>query len=186
MLYMTVIVGGAIIIALANTIFSFSFELLAANLLAVGIGVVAIIAQDGITALIIRRLTPRSWYLPHKRFFNVSSRERKFYTKIKIKKWKDSVPELGLFTGFSKSEIKEAEDAEYLGRFLVESNYGVIIHIANAVFGFVIAFIPICSAPSIWIPIFAVNFVLSILPVAILRYTSHTLSKLYQRSKKHL
>ena len=117
-------------------------------------------------------------------FFTVSAKERKFYTKLKIKKWKDLVPELGLFTGFSKSEIKDSDDPEYLGRFLIESNYGVIIHIANAVLGFVIAFIPICSSPSIWIPIYVVNFVLSILPVAILRYTSHTLAKLYQRSKK--
>lgn len=184
MLYLTVIIGGAIIIILANTLFSFTLELLLTNTIAVVVGVLAIIAQDGITALIIRRLTPKSWYLPERRFFAVSSRERKFYTKIKIKKWKDLVPELGVFTGFSKSEIKDADDPKYLGRFLVESNYGVIIHIANAIFGFVIAFIPICSAPSVWIPIFAVNFVLSILPVAILRYTSHTLAKLYQRSKK--
>ncbi len=186
MLYLTVIIGGAIIIAIANTLVSFSFELLLTNLLAVTVGVLAIIAQDGITAIIIRRLTPKSWYLPERRFFEVSGSERKLYAKMKIKKWKDAVPELGLFTGFSKSEIKDADDAKYLGRFLVESNYGVVIHIANAIFGFVIAFIPICSAPSIWIPIFAVNFILSILPVAILRYTSHTLSKLYQRSKKHV
>lgn len=184
MLYLTIIIGGAIIIAVANTLVSFSFELLLQNLLSVAIGVVAIIAQDGIGALIIRRLTPKKWYLPEKTLFTVSAKERKFYTKLKIKKWKDYVPELGLFTGFSKSEIKEAEDAEYLGRFLIESNYGVIIHVSNALLGFVIAFIPICSAPSIWIPIYVVNFVLSILPVAILRYTSHTLAKLYQRSKK--
>ena len=184
MLYLTVIIGGAIIIAVANSIVGFSIELLLTNLLAVAIGVVAIIAQDGIGALIIRRLTPKKWYLPEKRIFHVSAKERKFYTKLKIKKWKDHVPELGLFTGFSKSEIKEAEDAEYLCKFLLESNYGVMIHIANALFGFVIAFIPLCAAPSIWIPIYAVNFILSILPVAILRYTSHTLSKLYMRSKK--
>jgi hypothetical protein len=184
MLYLTIIIGGAILIAIANTLLSFSFELLLWNLLSVAIGVAAIIAQDGIGALIIRRLTPKKWFLPERRLFTVSAKERKFYTKVKIKKWKDHVPELGLFTGFSKSEIKEADDPEYLGRFLIESNYGVIIHVANAIFGFVIAFIPICSAPSIWIPIYAVNFVLSILPVAILRYTSHTLAKLYQRSKK--
>ena len=184
MLYLTIIIGGAIIIAIANSLISFSLELLLWNLLSVAIGVIAIIAQDGIGAIIIRRLTPKKWYLPERALFTVSAKERKFYTKLKIKKWKDFVPELGLFTGFSKSEIKEAEDPEYLGRFLVESNYGVIIHVANALFGFVIAFIPICSAPSIWIPIYVVNFVLSILPVAILRYTSHTLAKLYQRSKK--
>ena len=103
---------------------------------------------------------------------------------MKIKKWKDRVPELGMFTGFSKSEIKSSDDPQYLGRFLLEANYGVIIHLANAVFGFVIAFIPFCSAPSIWIPIYAVNFVLSILPVFILRYTSCTLLKLYKKSLK--
>lgn len=184
MLYLTIIIGGAILIAIANTLVAFSRQLLLTNLLAVAVGVIAIIAQDGISAIIIRRLTPKAWYLPERRFFTVSAKERKFYTKLKIKKWKDYVPELGLFTGFSKSEIKDSDDPEYLGRFLVESNYGVIIHIANAVLGFVIAFIPICSAPSIWIPIYVVNFVLSILPVAILRYTSHTLAKLYQRSKK--
>ena len=184
MLYLTIIIGGAILIAIANTLVAFSWQLLLTNLLAVAIGVIAIIAQDGIGAIIIRRLTPKTWYLPERRFFTVSAKERKFYTKLKIKKWKDLVPELGLFTGFSKSEIKDSDDPEYLGRFLMEANYGVIIHIANAVLGFVIAFIPICSSPSIWIPIYVVNFVLSILPVAILRYTSHTLAKLYQRSKK--
>ena len=184
MLYLTIIIGGAILIAIANTLVAFSRQLLLTNLLAVAVGVIAIIAQDGIGAIIIRRLTPKAWYLPERRFFTVSAKERKFYTKLKIKKWKDYVPELGLFTGFSKSEIKDSDDPEYLGRFLVESNYGVIIHIANAALGFVIEFIPICSAPSIWIPIYVVNFVLSILPVAILRYTSHTLAKLYQRSKK--
>ena len=184
MLYLTIIIGGAIIIAIANTLAAFSLKLLLTNLLAVAIGVIAIIAQDGIGALIIRRLTPESWYLPGRRFFNVSAKERKFYTKLKIKKWKDHVPELGMFTGFSKSELRDMESPEYLGRFLIESNYGVIIHIANAVLGFVIMFIPICSAPSIWIPIYVVNFILSILPVAILRYTSHTLVKLYARTQK--
>ena len=184
MFYLTAIIGGAIIIILANTLFCFSLELLLANTLAVSVGVISIIIADAIGALLIRRLTPPSWYLPNRNFFAVSKRERNFYAKLKIKKWKDAVPELGVFTGFSKSEIKESDNPDYLERFLVESNYGVVIHIANAILGFVIAFIPICSSPSIWIPIFAVNFILSLLPVAILRYTSHTLVKLYMRSKK--
>lgn len=184
MLYLTIIIGGAILIAVFNSIASFTLELLLKNLLFTAIGVIAIIAADGIEALIIRRLTPKKWYSIDKAFFTVSEKERKLYKKMKIKKWKDSVPELGVFTGFSKSEIKSADDTEYLGRFLTESNYGVIIHIANAILGFVIAFIPFCSAPSIWIPIYAVNFVLSILPVFILRYTSHTLVKLYRKAER--
>lgn len=184
MFYIITIITGAIIIVLANTLSAFSPDLLLQNTVSTFIGVIAIIAADGILALIIRRLTPKAWYLPNRALFRVSKRERSFYSKLKIKKWKSYVPELGLFTGFSKSELQEAEDEKYLERFLIESNYGVIIHIANAVFGFVIAFIPICSSPSIWIPIFIVNFVLCLLPVAILRYTSHTLLKLYIRSAK--
>ena len=71
------------------------------------------------------------------------------------------------------------------GKFLLEANFGVIIHLENALFGFLIAFIPPCSSPSIWIPVSAVNFVLSMLPVFVLRFTSHTLKKLYIRSKKN-
>ena len=60
----------------------------------------------------------------------------------------------------------------------------MIIHLANAALGFLIAFIPFCSSPSIWIPVFAVNFILSLMPVAVLRYTNHTLVALYERSEK--
>ena len=182
MLYLTIIIGGGILIAIFNSLASFTPELLLSNLLCTAVGIIAIIAADGIEALIIRRLMPKRWFAPEGRVFAVSESERKLYKKMKIKKWKDKVPELGVFTGFSKSEIKSADDPEYLGRFLLESNYGVIIHLANAVLGFCIAFIPFCSAPSIWIPIYAVNFVLSVLPVFILRYTSCTLLKLYRKS----
>lgn len=184
MLYLTIIIGGGILIAIFNSLAAFSLEILLKNLLFTAIGIVAIIAADGLEALIIRRLTPKRWYAPESRTFTVSERERKLYQKMKIKKWKDRVPELGMFTGFSKSEIKSSDDPQYLGRFLLEANYGVIIHLANAVLGFVISFIPFCSAPSIWIPIYAVNFILSILPVFILRYTSCTLLKLYRKSLK--
>lgn len=182
MLYLSIIIGGGILIALFNSIAGFTLELLLFNHLYTAIGIIAIIAADAIGALLIRRLTPKKWYHPTRSFFAVSEKERKIYTKMKIKKWKDSVPELGVFTGFSKSEIKSSDDSEYLERFLTESSFGEIIHIENALFGFVIAFIPFCSSPTIWIPIYVVNFILSILPVFILRYTSHTLLKLYKKS----
>ncbi len=185
MFYIMTILISALIIVIGNLLFlPFSWEMLSSLSLSVAIGVIAIIAVDGIFALIIRRLTPRSWYHPDMRIFKVSKRERDFYFHMKIKKWKDLVPELGLFTGFSKSEVKDAQDSAYLERFLIESNYGVIIHLANALLGFLIVFIPCCSSPSVWIPIYIVNFVLSLAPVAVLRFSTHTLFKLYKRSKK--
>ncbi len=184
MFYIITILVSACLIIAANLAFSpFSWELLGSLSLSVAIGVVAVIAVDGIFALLIRRLTPASWYHPRKSLFEVKKGERSFYARIKIKKWKDLVPELGLFTGFSKSEVKDTGDSAYLERFLTESNYGMVIHLANALLGFLIMFIPWCSSPSVWIPIFAVNFILSLMPVAVLRYTAYTLLRLYKRSK---
>ncbi len=186
MLYLIIIIASAALIALGNFLFYATPD--ANNLpeifLSVLIGVIAVIAEDGISALLIRRLTPKSWFSPERRSFAVSKKERDIYRSLGIKKWKNAIPELGLFTGFSKSELKNTSDKKYLSRFLLEANYGVVIHLANGLLGFVIMFLPPCSSPSIWIPIFCVNFVLSLLPTAILRYTSYTLLKLYKRSKK--
>lgn len=185
MFYIITILVCSILIIAGNLAFlPFSWELAGFLSLSVAIGVVAVIAEDGLSALIIRRLTPKSWFHPKRPFFEVSKPEHNFYKSIKIKKWKDLVPELGLFTGFSKSEIKSTSDALYLERFIIEANYGVVIHLFNALLGFVIMFLPWCSSPSIWIPIFAVNFILSLMPVFILRHSLYTLNRLYKRSQK--
>ncbi len=156
------------------------------------IGTVGIIALDGLGALVVRRLLPKKWFLPNVKLFKVSKKEQNLYKKLKIKAWKDKVPELGMFTGFSKSQVASFDDIEYLGRFIMEINYGVVCHLQNALFGFLILFIPffgvggmIFPAPlTVWLPIFAVNFVLSLLPVMILRYTSYTLTRLYDKQMK--
>ena len=171
-------------IILNNSLPSLTPELLSDNAIAVVVGVVAVIAFDGITALIIRRLMPEKWFSAERGAFAVSAKEHKLYKKLRVKKWVRLVPELGIFTGFHKDKIQSTANKEYLGRFLLEANYGVAIHLANAILGFVVAFIPICSAPSVWIPIFAVNFILGLMPVAILRYNSYTLHRLYLRSVK--
>ena len=183
MFYLVIITSATILIAILNFLLGYAAPFWQI-LLYTTVGTLSIIAVDGIFAFAIRRLTPKKWYDPLSPAFAVSEKEAKLYRKLKIKRWKDMIPELGGFTSFSKSEIKDPNDPEYLERFIVEANYGQVIHIANALLGFLIAFIPISSAPSVWIPVFAVNFFLSLLPVAVLRYTSHTLIKLYKRSKK--
>lgn len=192
--YISTIIISVVIIILAN-LFSAPFDLNNLLWLSVNtvIGTVGVITLDGIGALIVRRLLPMKWFTPEKKLFQVSKKEHKFYNKIKIKSWKDKVPELGGFTNFSKSEFKSPGDKEYLKRFIIESNYGVICHLQNAICGFLIMFIPhwfgntfyiFPALPSIWIPIFAVNFVLSMLPVFILRYTNYTLIRLYNKQEK--
>ena len=172
-----IIVTAGLGISQANTL----FDVLDMLLRVLG-GVASVIALDGVVAILIRRLLPTSWFSADRECFFVGKRERDLYRRLGIKRWKELVPELGGFTGFHKNKLQSVSDLRYLERFLVESNYGVVIHLANAVLGFLIFFLPFCSAASIWVPIFAVNFFLSLMPVAVLRYTCYTLQRLYKRS----
>ena len=192
--YILIISISAIIIALANTFcVPFSWESLMWNSLNTAISVISVIAVDGIGATFVRRALPEKWFMPQGKIFQVSKKEHNFYKAIKIKAWKDKVPELGGFTSFHKNELKSTSDKSYLERFIIEVNYGVICHLENALLGFVIFLIPMLpisggysfTAPSIWIPVCAVNFVLSMLPVFVLRYVTHTLNRLYDKQLKN-
>lgn len=140
-----------------------------------------VIALDGAGAFFIRRL-PES-YFGTDSVLPMLPGEKKLYRKLGVKKWSRYVPELGLFTGFSKRDFKTRDDPEYLERFILESNYGVAIHFANAVFGYFILILPFGSEFSVGIPVAIVNFFLSLAPSAILRNNLKTLTKLYKRTQ---
>ncbi len=145
---------------------------------------VMVIAIDGLFAFIVRRL-PEKWFRYGNKMFEVSKRERKFYNRLKIKAWKDKVPELGMFTAFSKSRVTEPQSAEYVARFLLESNYGIWCHIADIVFGgLVVLCMPLKFALYIGMPVAAVNAVLNLLPILILRYNTPGLTAMYKRNIK--
>ena len=186
MLYLIVIIAANVLVVLLNALFSLpvTFGDVIKLLLSSIIGTVSVIAVDGIEALFIRRVLPEKLFCVKENTFNVGKKERGFYRKIKANKWKDKVPELGGFTGFHKNKVQSPNDAEYLARFILEANYGTVIHLANAFLGWLIAFIPLCNAFSIWVPIFIVNFVLSMMPVALLRNNVPSLKYLYFKAKK--
>ena len=183
MIYIITVLISMVLIVAGNMMFlPLCAKALFDTSLSVVIGTAAIFALDGIFAFLIRRMTPKSWYMPGKKVFAVSKKEHKFYGKIHVKKWVNIVPELGGFTDFHKDSVGNASDSKHLERFIYEANYGVVIHLENAIFGFLIMFLPMVNSPSIWIPIYIVNFVLSIMPVCILRFNNYTLEKLYKRS----
>lgn len=181
MLYLIVIIFGTLFVGAIDGLFFASsfFE----GIICATLTTLSIIAIDGVLAFLIRRL-PVSWFSHGKRFFAVSKKERNFYRAIKINSWKDYIPELGGFTDFHKNELKSASDGEYLERFIFESNFGVMIHLSNAVLGILIILLPFAQRLSIWLPIFIINFILSALPMMILRYHLPVLERLYVRSVK--
>lgn len=159
----------------------FSLNSLLDGMFSASVCAMAVFLIDALSAFLIRRL-PTSWFSCERSLFGASKNERRFYRYIKINSWKDLVPELGGFTSFHKDRLESVSDREYLARFILESNYGVIIHFANAVLGIFIFLLPHVARPNIWIPIFFVNFMLSILPMMILRYHLPVLERLYRRA----
>ncbi len=130
----------------------------------------------------MRRL-PEEIFSPEKDRFPVTKREREFYKKTGIKLWKTKVPELGGFTNFHKDKIESKTDKKYLYRFLLEINYGAVIHLQNATFGFLTMLLP--SPLSVTLPVSLVNLILSLMPMAVLRYNQPVLKALYIKAEKH-
>lgn len=133
----------------------------------------------GILDLILRFCLPKSCWNYEKKYFSVSKKEVRFYEKLKIRKWKDKVPELGKSAGFSKSNLQSLE-VDYLKKFLYETCIGEILHLSGALFGFTcLFFFPVKDFYFV-LPIVILNFVLNLLPCFIQRYNRARLSVVYK------
>ena len=151
---------------------------------AVLINVVAVIAVDGLFAFLIRRL-PEKWFGHERRFFQVSAKEKKFYEKLKIRKWKDKVPELGQFTNFHKNKVAEPRNNVYLERYMLEAAYGEVIHLAGCFLGFVIIFFyPLKYWLCFGFPVAVINLIMNILPYFILCYNFYKMKVLYRSNER--
>jgi hypothetical protein len=146
---------------------------------------VVVMVVDALTAPVCR-LLPKKCADPEKKIFIVSANEKKFYERLKIRKWKDKVPEIGQFTGFRKNKIVDPKSVEYLDRFLLEACYGEIGHFFSVFFGFLILLLfPISSIWfSVSIPVAIVNAFLNLPSLFILRYNSYKLEVLRKSNLK--
>ena len=136
---------------------------------------------DGIFAFIINKL-PNKWFGMHNKCFNVSNKTQRFYEKLGIRKWKDKVWELGGLSGFSKSRLYQPNNPDYIEKFIIESNKGIVTHRLGYLLGFLGVFIfPLKYAFKIGIPVALVNLFLNILPTMILRYNVPKLKILHKR-----
>ena len=183
MFYLVTVSAATLLVSLLNFLGDgvYTLRAFSAPLLWSVLAVAALFLIDALTATVARRL-PEKWFLPEARLYSVGNAERKFYRKIKINVWKKYVPEWGCFTGFHKDKVREPNSSAYIGRFLIESNYGVAGHVAGAFLGFLIMLIPGLRPFAVALPLAAVNWVLGILPTMILRSNTPSLRAIYRRN----
>lgn len=149
------------------------------------LAVAIVIAVDAVVATVFR-LLPAKFANHDKKFFSVSLKEKKFYEKIKIRKWKDYIPEIGHFTGFRKNKIADPKSPEYIDRFLLEICYGQLGHFYSIFFGFLILLLfPITP---FWLPlsisVAIINIFFNLPSLFILRYNSYKLKILRKSLEK--
>lgn len=140
------------------------------------LAVLIVMLLDGLTATVCR-LLPAKCANAEKKIFIVSAKEKKFYEKLKIRKWKDRIPEIGQFTGFRKNKIADPKSVEYLDRFLLEICYGEIGHIASVFTSFLLLFFFFLT-PLWWaiaIPVALISALMNLPSLFILRYNSYKL-----------
>ena len=141
-------------------------------------------ALDGVIAIIINKL-PDSLFGVDNPLYHVTEAEKTLYKKLKVRRWKDKVWELGGLGGFSKKNLADPHSPEYIEKFIIECNKGVLTHRLSYPIGFLpMLFIPNVCAFSIALPVAIVNLFLNILPTLALRYNTPQLKSLLTRMRK--
>lgn len=181
-LYLTVIGVAMLIISVVNIIFCTAAWY---NIIILVIVCTALqFALDGLIAIIINKL-PETFFDVNNRHYNVSEFEQKLYKKLKVRTWKDKVWELGGLGGFSKKNLASPNSPEYIEKFIVECNKGVLTHRLSYPIGFLpMIFIPNVCALTVALPVAMVNLFLNILPTLALRYNTPKLHVMLKRMNR--
>lgn len=185
-LYITIILISMLAISLINCLFLtsiYNFTVLEV-VLTVVMAVIAVIIVDGILAFIVRWLLPKNWFNVNCNAFVPSKKFCNFYEKLGVKKWKEKVLDLGKLSGFEKNKIVDPKNNEYIGRYILEANYGIAVHISNIIGGFIICFLQPLYSFNIYLPVAIVNAMLNYMSYMVLRYNLPKLKTLYKYNER--
>ncbi len=184
-LYLSIIIGAGIIIAIFNALFAgFDISTLAVFGI-VALAIIVSIALDGLAGIIVR-LIPSKKFNPFCKYFGERKNERKIYERLKIRKWKDIIPEMGkTLKFFDKTKIGDKPTAQHIYMFLVETCYAEVMHEFGLIFGmFLLVILPFKYLLTISLPILIVNEFLQLLPIFVQRYNRPKLAIAYKRLKR--
>ena len=183
-LYLTIIGGAMLIISVVNMVFHTAVWY--SIILLVALCTATQFALDGLIAWMVNKLPDRLFGIDN-RLYSVSDAEKKLYRKLKVRSWKDKIWELGGLGGFSKKNLVSPNSPEYIEKFIIECNKGVLTHRLSYPVGFLpMLFIPNICAFSIALPVAMVNLFLNILPTLALRYNTPKLQAMLKRMKRTL
>ena len=141
-------------------------------------------ALDGTLAIIINKM-PDKWFGVENRLYHVTEWEKRLYERLNVRGWKDKVWELGGLGGFSKKNLIDPRNPDYIEKFIIECNKGVLTHRLSYPIGFLVMLTLRGITPlTIAIPVATVNIFLNILPTLALRYNTPKLKSILKRLRR--
>ena len=139
---------------------------------------------DAVVAFVVNRFPDKCFGIDNP-LFSISEWERNLYKRLKVRLWATKVWELGSLGGFSKKSVKEPDNPEYIEKFIIECNKGVMTHRLSYPVGFLAMLtLPGIPAFTIALPVAVVNLFLNILPTIVLRHNTPMLKSLLKRLKR--
>ena len=150
------------------------------------VGVAVAIAADAAAALFTRYALPKKYFDPRKKRYASFSWEKKLYSRIGIRRWKDKIPETGgILVGFSKSRATDLRNNEYVFKFMEETCYAEVMHVWSVPLGFLTMLAcPASLRLTVALPVAAVNAVLQTLPIMVQRFIRPQLMRVYRGNEK--
>ena len=181
-LYLTIIGIACFIISAMNIIFNTSTWYY--SVILVFVCTASQFILDGIIAIGVNML-PDKFFKADNPLYFVSETETILYKKLKVRCWKDKIWELGGLGGFSKKSLANPDSPEYIEKFIIECNKGVLTHRLSYIIGFLpMLFIRNICTFSVALPVALINMFLNILPTLVLRYNIPKLKIMLQRMKR--
>lgn len=166
---------------------AFNFAWITALYILIGF---ALVLLPSLFIAIIIRFLPKKWFDPDRKIYQVGDKERQFLLKIGIKKWKDKIPEMGQTVNFKKDKLQDANNAEYIQKFLVETCYAESLHISCLIFALLFAPLSLIFIPSLYfwtvaLPVACVYSIYNIPSILIQRYNRPRLKVQLKRLTKN-
>ena len=177
-MYLFVVYSSIFLLFLINLIIDFSF----ATLLNILLGFVCVMLPSLFITIGIRFM-PKQWFNFENKIYQVGSGERKLLNKLKVKSWKQYVPDLGQTVNFKKDKLQNPNDNEYLKKFLNETCYGEVVHelcIVSAMLSLI--YVPHNIFWTIALPIAICFSLFNFPPILIQRYNRPRLIIQYKRN----
>ncbi len=186
LLYLIIICCCVALLATANCLWGLNYLKLNIwqTLGIIALAVLVSFVLDALCALITRKLEKK--INPSAKIFNEHKNERKFYEKLKIRKWKDKIPELGkTLKYFDKTKVEENATSEYFLKFIHETCLGEIVHVSSIFAALLLIVVFWFKFLTITIPITIVNILLQLPSICVLRYTRAKLNVAYKLKLRH-